>query len=411
MGAKSAKVRKMLCDPCSDIGIKCFCFCRRKTQCVPAKIAPQSTGNLTTIYLSLRYLQHSMLHLACLYVSAPTAVHNPIMTSTKQASILCCKIMNDQHVGNGTAMDFVLSNDDTNQDDFFNALDMANNDDSGAYEWEGIVIPRPATPPPLSTQPLMFSTDHKWTVALLKLLVDMNAPDYAFIKILKWAHSAQAEGYSFHLANGGLSCRRNIDMMLFALLKNAKQLLPSVSSVTFQDGTLSDVITFDFVPQLLNLLQNPALMTAEKLSIDPLNPLMPFFDEEGRLGDALSGSVYRNAYADLITNPNRQLFVPIIQWIDRTTVTGNDRYSLKPYMFTPAIFKEKFRRTIQAWGYHGFLPRSKASLAQNKGKNQGDNVRNYHQQLFNVLESFTTAGPRLCNIILFIFHASTEGDG
>jgi hypothetical protein len=69
-------------------------------------------------------------------------------------------------------------------------------------------------------------------------------------------------------------------------------------------------------------------------------------------------------------------------------------------MFTTAIFKEKFRRTIQAWGYHGFLPRSKASSAQNIGKNQGDKVRNYHQQLYKVLESFTTAGPRLCNVTL-----------
>ena len=46
-------------------------------------------------------------------------------------------------------------------------------------------------------------------------------------------------------------------------------------------------------------------MTAEKLLIDPLNPLMPYFDEDGRLGDALSGLVYCNAYADLIMNPNR----------------------------------------------------------------------------------------------------------
>jgi hypothetical protein len=77
--------------------------------------------------------------------------------------------------------------------------------------------------------------------------------------------------------------------VLFASLKNAKRLLPSVSTVEFQGGTKSDVITFEFVPRLLNLLQNPALMTAEKLSIDPLNPLMPYFDDEGRLGDALSG--------------------------------------------------------------------------------------------------------------------------
>ena len=132
---------------------------------------------------------------------------------------------------------------------------------------------------------------------------------------------------------------QNIDV-LFASLKNAKQLFPSVSTVEFQDGTKSDVIMFEFVSQLLNLLQNPAVMTAENLLIDPLNPLMPYFDGGGWLGDALSGSVYCNTYADLITNLNRQLFAPIIQWIDRTTVTGNDRYLLKPYMFTLAIFKE-----------------------------------------------------------------------
>ena len=53
----------------------------------------------------------------------------------------------------------------------------------------------------------MFTTDRKWNVALLKLLDGMvlNVPDYAFTKILKWAHSAQAEGYSFHRANSGLS--------------------------------------------------------------------------------------------------------------------------------------------------------------------------------------------------------------
>ena len=42
----------------------------------------QSTGNLTTIYLSLRYLQHSLLHSACLYVSAPEHTHNIIQSST-----------------------------------------------------------------------------------------------------------------------------------------------------------------------------------------------------------------------------------------------------------------------------------------------------------------------------------------
>ena len=258
-------------------------------------------------------------------------------------------------------------------------------------------------------QPFMYSTDQKWTIALLKLLDDMNAPDYAFARILKWAQGAQADGYTFQPANGGLLRTQNVDV-LFASLTNAKRLLPSIATVQLNNSTISDAIIVEFVSQLLNLLQNPALMTAEKLAIDPLDPLMPYCSPDGRLGEALSGTVYRNAYDRLITNPNRQLFVPIIQWIARTTVTGNDRYSLKPFMFTknslkpfmftPAIFKEKFRRTIQAWGYHGFLPKSKDSSAQNNTKSQGNNVRDYHAQLYKVLESFTSAGPPLCNVTL-----------
>jgi hypothetical protein len=59
-------------------------------------------------------------------------------------------------------------------------MNIANNNDSDASKEEGIAIPPSSTPPQFSTQPLMFSTNHKWTVAMLKSLDDMNAPDYAF---------------------------------------------------------------------------------------------------------------------------------------------------------------------------------------------------------------------------------------
>ena len=47
-----------------------------------------------------------------------------------------------------------------------------------------------------------YSTQQKWTVALLKLLDDMNAPYYAFQAILTWARSAIAEGFSFQPESG-----------------------------------------------------------------------------------------------------------------------------------------------------------------------------------------------------------------
>ncbi len=134
-----------------------------------------------------------------------------------------------------------------------------------------------------------------------------------------------------------------------------------------------------------------------------------------------------NAYSGLITNPSRQLLVPIIQWIDRTSVTGNGRFSLKPYMFTPAIFTESFWRTIQAWGYHGYLPKRKTSTAQNHTQLQGDNIWNYHAQLSQVLHSFRTSKSRLRRVtlpmgptgvivvdfvpcILYVIHDMQEGD-
>ena len=129
----------------------------------------------------------------------------------KRAHLLRCEVIDGPHLGHDTGMEFALSNVDTNHNNHFDAPDMANKYDSDGYEWEGIAVPDPPTPFPLSTQPVMFTTDQKWTVALLKLLDDMNAPDYAFSKLLKWAHSAQAEGYSFNPANGGLSRTRNID--------------------------------------------------------------------------------------------------------------------------------------------------------------------------------------------------------
>jgi hypothetical protein len=133
----------------------------------------------------------------------------------------------------------------------------------------------------------------------------------------------------------------------------------AVRNVVVPHGIPCHVIVYDFVPQLLSLLQNPDIMIQANLSIDVLKPLDKFDSPcDGQLGNVHSGSVNQQAYATYITNPERELFVPIIQWIDRTHITGNARFLLKPYMFTPAIFTEPFCRTIQAWGYHGFLPKT-----------------------------------------------------
>jgi hypothetical protein len=69
-------------------------------------------------------------------------------------------------------------------------------------------------------------------------------------------------------------------------------------------------------------------------------------------------------------------------------------------MFTPAIFTEKFWRSIKAWGYHGSMPTRKSSSAQNQVQCQGNPIQNYHAELGGALESFRECGPRLHGLVL-----------
>jgi hypothetical protein len=106
----------------------------------------------------------------------------------------------------------------------------------------------------------MFTTNQKWTIPFLKLLDDMNAPDYAFMDVLSWARDAHADGYLFCYPDGGLSRMQSVDL-LFKAMTNPKQLLPSVTTVTVPHGLPREIITYEFAPQLLHLLQNPKTMT------------------------------------------------------------------------------------------------------------------------------------------------------
>ena len=78
-------------------------------------------------------------------------------------------------------------------------------------------------------------------------------------------------------------------------------------------------------------------MTAENFAIDIANPLVPH--SSACLGEAMSGTVYRDAYACYITNPQKQLFVPSIQWIDHTHVTASKGEILTSKIITKKNFK------------------------------------------------------------------------
>ena len=168
----------------------------------------------------------------------------------------------------------------------------------------------------LTKHSFLHTTDQKWTADLLKVIGNINAPDYTFGDILAWDRGANAaRNFSFNPV-GGLSQSKNIDVP-FDSMPNACQLLPSIAPILCAEGSASDVVVLKFVPQLLlSLLQNPQSMRYEKLIIDVNCPLKPYENpgHQQVLGEALSSCKYTAAYfARFITKPKRQLFIPIIQ--------------------------------------------------------------------------------------------------
>ena len=91
-------------------------------------------------------------------------------------------------------------------------------------------------------------------VKLIKLLDDMNCPDYVLPKILEWVIDNEQNQVSFHSASRKHDA--NVNWMR-KMLHNANYLMPKVMPASLSSSISVDVMCFDFVPQLLSLLQDP----------------------------------------------------------------------------------------------------------------------------------------------------------
>ena len=123
---------------------------------------------------------------------------------------------------------------------------------------------------------------------------------------------------------------------------NSHLMLPSLKKINLPvplpDFDTLDVIYYEFVPQILSLLQDKELMSAENLVLDSTNPLAKFVpQEDGRLGEALSGSIYSKLYDLLIMDLTKQLLIPLIFYTDATQIDVLSRFSVEPLLFTIAI--------------------------------------------------------------------------
>lgn len=126
--------------------------------------------------------------------------------------------------------------------------------------------------------------------------------------------------------------------------------------------------------------------------------------KDGRLGEALSGSVYQDMYRCLITDPSKQLLCPLICYTDGTQIDVLSCFNVKPFLFTPAVLSYAARCKADAWrafGYFQFWRQNQTKLSSTA------KARNYHAQLQTMLQTLqvvqTGVDSRLQNVEIYLF--------
>jgi hypothetical protein len=114
------------------------------------------------------------------------------------------------------------------------------------------------TESPVESDYSCFTTTSQHCVTSLMYFLDaMECPDYGFKAILEWAHKSFEAAFDFNL-----KCKTYLGNLnwMYDALHNAEQMLPHLEPIKLLDPLPNvktmNVICYDFVPQLLSILQN-----------------------------------------------------------------------------------------------------------------------------------------------------------
>jgi hypothetical protein len=123
-----------------------------------------------------------------------------------------------------------------------------------------------------------FTTSQQCGTSLMYLLDAMECPDYGFKATMEWAHKCFEAGFDF---NPKSKTRLGNLNWMYDALHNAEQMLPHLEPIELSDPLPNmksmNVICYDFVPQLLSILQNPKMMVGNNLLLQRPGILLIIF--------------------------------------------------------------------------------------------------------------------------------------
>jgi len=289
----------------------------------------------------------------------------PLISLKKQRLHLNPTFTQQHHTNNTITHnieDQPLNDDDESLSEDNNTDNSVASEESNSFEesFGNNIFADTTESPVVSADYACFTTSQQCVTSLMYLLDAMECPDYAFKAIMEWARKCFEAGFDF---NSKCKTRLGNLSWMYDALHNAEQMLPHIELPDPLPHMKSlNVICYDFVPQLLSILQNKKMMEGNNLVLDPNNPLAMYKPPDNMLGEALSGSVYKDMYRRLVSNPSKQLLCPLICYTDGTQIDSMSRFGVEPFLFTPAVLSYATHCKAEAWQPLGYVQHLRSNL-------------------------------------------------
>ena len=231
--------------------------------------------------------------------------------------------------------------------------------------------------------------DYEVYINLLKILVDIDAPLYAFETIMNWAAKSASLGYQF---NFDFPKRDRIISKMAELfcLDGAK---PFEIEVQLSNESIVKVVCFDFQEMCYSILSDENIMKDDNYTLrnnDPRNFVCKG-DDNLYLECVEDGIIYQDT-ATCICLSEEDFCLGIKLFIDATHTDIHSNWMLDPVMFTFTFFKNDVTKSKRAWRPLGFITEfGQPKSIRNKQISSRDKCQDFHKQLTAVFSSLITS--------------------
>ena len=240
----------------------------------------------------------------------------------------------------------------------------------------------------------IFDKSDLANIELFDLLCTSGAPKYLFERIQQWSAK-----HSYALSTSNPVKRKTFVNQMRSKTYGpnfSKELEPQVHDLYLMSGARIPVIYFSFCAAVASLLSNTGLMKDENLLLNPNDPFQSI-PEGSVLSDLNSGWWYRETCQMFQLQRGRDILLPIVLFIDGSTIDSNQKMNVEPITFTLGIFKRSLRSKPEAWRTIGYIEKLKHIVSESivrRANNPKNRLQDKHSIIkFILKELIEMQGP------------------